>query len=108
MLRRRGILIPFFLVVVYLAGCGGGGKPDGPVTVDQGQLEQLVTNRAEAGGGTVKTVTCPDEVLAVKGDTITCDFYFEGGTAGYADVKVTSADGDISLDPKDLTFSITD
>jgi len=108
MSSRHAILTAALAVALCVAGCGGGNEPGQPAIIDQDQIEALVKERAEAGNGTVRIVTCPEDVEAVKDDTITCDFYFEGGVAGYADVRVTSADGDLSLDPKDLTFSVTD
>lgn len=77
-------------------GCFGllaalGATACGETTIDQDKAETFISKTVgDQAGVRVKTVTCPDDVKAKKGDTFTCVVTGKDGTKG--DVTVVQRD----------------
>jgi Domain of unknown function (DUF4333) len=79
---------------VLLAACGG-------TEIDSGKAEALIRNGV--GGPEPRTVECPDDIEAEKGDTFRCDLtYAHGIPPAIVTVHVVDDDGRIRVSPGDL------
>ncbi len=71
-------------------------------TLDSGKLEStLKTDIAKKAGTAVKSVSCPDNVKAEKGNTFQCTLVAGDGTTHH--VKITQTD-----DSGHVTYQVTD
>ncbi|HEX8052630.1 MAG TPA: DUF4333 domain-containing protein [Thermoleophilaceae bacterium] len=67
------------------AGCG-------EATLDSKSAEDQITEKSKAQGLEVKSVDCPDDIKAKKGEKGTCELTTAAGDK--ADVKLTMLDDD--------------
>ena len=93
-MRRRLLLLPA-LAAALLAGCSIG-----TTTIDSDKAEKKITEGFEqqVPGSEVKSLSCPDDVEAEKGQTATCDITLADGKKGTINVRVLNDDGDIRWD----------
>ena len=84
------------LSALALAACG-------EAEIDSGKAEALIKDNI--GGPPPKTVECPDEVRADKGETFRCDLTYEHGVPpAVVTVHIEDDDGRIRVGPGDLRF----
>jgi hypothetical protein len=87
------------LVVPALAlgACGG-------TEIDAAKTEELI--RKNVAGPPPKTVECPDDIEAEKGETFRCDLTYEHGVPpAIVTVHIEDDDGKIRIGPGDFRSS---
>ncbi len=90
-MRNRLLLLPA-LSAALLAGCSVG-----TTTIDPDKAEKEITKGFEqqVPGSEVKSLKCPDDIEAKKGETAKCDITLADGKKGTINVRVLNDDGDI-------------
>jgi len=91
--RRPLLALPPLAFALVLAGCGG---------LDSGKIEEEISEEIEErsqGQVKVRSVDCPDDVEAKKGDRFTCRVTAENGRSTRVVVVQTSDDGDVRFYP---------
>lgn len=90
-METRLLLVPV-LSAALLAGCSIG-----TTTIDSDKAEKEITKGFEqqVPGSEVKSLSCPDDVEAEKGQTAKCDITLADGKKGTINVRVLNDDGDI-------------
>jgi hypothetical protein len=90
-MRNRLLLLPA-LSAALLVGCSVG-----TTTIDSDKAEKEITKGFEqqVPGSEVKSLSCPDDVEAKKGETAECDITLADGKKGTINVRVLNEDGDI-------------
>jgi len=89
-MRNRILLLPV-LAATALGGCSFGS------TIDSDKAEKEITKGFEqqVPGSEVKSLSCPDDVEAKKGETAKCVITLGDGKKGTINVRVLNDDGDI-------------
>ena len=72
------------VLAVGVSGCGG---------VDDGKLEDQITQQVERQGGRVSSVDCPSGEKLEKGNTFTCTLETAKGQSVPIRVNIVSEDG---------------
>lgn len=88
-IRPLALTLPV-LAVTALAGCS--------TKIDSDKAEKQIKTVVEKQvGSTVKTVTCPDDKTAKKGDTFTCEVVGADGTKGKVLITEKDDDGNVNI-----------
>lgn len=88
-LRRSPFAVLAAVPVIVLAACGN---------LDSGDIERTLTKQVEKRTHVkVKSVTCPDDIKAKKGDRFTCTITAENGATVKAQVVQQDNDGSVLL-----------
>jgi len=89
---RTRMLLLASLATLALAACG-----ETTIDSDKGEtfIRGVVTDQV---GAKVKTVSCPDDVKAVKGDMFECQVTGTDGTKGPVQVTQADAEGNVKVD----------
>ena len=88
---RTRLLLLLLVPAALLGGCSFGK------TIDEDKAQEEITKGFEqqVPGSEVKSLKCPDDIKAEKGQTGTCDITLADGKKGTINVRVLSDDGDI-------------
>ncbi len=88
---RNRLLLSILVPEALLGGCSFGK------TIDEDKAQTEITKGFEqqVPGAEVKSLKCPDDIKAEKGETGTCDITLADGKKGTINVRVLSDDGDI-------------
>jgi hypothetical protein len=96
-MRRLGWTVAAIAVGMTIAACG-------EETLDQGELEERVTDDANAAlesvnsDMTVDSVSCPDDVASEEGEDAECEVEWDTGVRGAVPIEVTDAEsGDVEV-----------
>jgi hypothetical protein len=81
--RVRTLALSAGALAIGLGGCGG---------VDDGKLEDQISERVEKEGGQVSSVDCPSDEKIEKGNTFTCTLRTVKGASVPIRVSITSED----------------
>ena len=84
-------------LLALAAGAALVGCSSGPGAVDKAEVEKVAATElaAQVGVDELPDISCPDDLEAEVGTTMTCELSVEGDEDVYpVEIKVTSVDGD--------------
>jgi hypothetical protein len=82
------------LLVLPLASCSAVAELTG-VSLDVSRVEAMIEDGVLDQGGISVIATCPDPMVGVVGETLTCSIEDEYGDTELVDVTIQNANGDV-------------
>ena len=78
----RSVCVALVAAALALAGCGS----DEPRTIDDAEVEQGLEQQLSTSSAKVESASCPSDVEAKQGATMTCNVTYDNGAKGKAKV----------------------
>jgi hypothetical protein len=84
-----------------VAGCEASFST-GSTKIDPDEAGRLARQLVDAGEVKSRTIDCPSDVKAERGKTFVCEITWDDGTTGRITFHMTSDDGDVNADGRDV------